>query len=148
MFLSFNYYLKIWKLSNWRKKWKIDKIQEITINVFVVIKISSLGDQKRSSVTHSKDYCEKKVPKSPDFEGNFSEIAILDLIGSSRLQKYSRILNKILCFTLTFSKIWLIPLVKDWGCSSVFFGDFLFRKMKKKNTKNYDSNGFFGPFSK
>jgi hypothetical protein len=62
--------------------------------------------------------------------GTFLKFAILDLIGSSRLQKYSRILNKILCFTLTCSQIWLIPLVKDWGCSSVFFGDFLFRKMK------------------
>jgi hypothetical protein len=34
----------IWKWSNWKKKWKFYKIQKIIINVFVVIKISSLGD--------------------------------------------------------------------------------------------------------
>jgi hypothetical protein len=76
-------------------------------------KFHHLAIKKESSVTHTKYYCEKEAPKSPDFEGNFSEIAILDLIGSSSLQKYSRILNKILCFTLTCSQIWLIPLVKD-----------------------------------
>jgi hypothetical protein len=58
-------------------------------------KFHHLAIEKESSVTHTKDYCEEKAPKSPDFEGNFFEIAILDLIGSRKLQKHSRILNKI-----------------------------------------------------
>jgi hypothetical protein len=40
-------------------------------------KLGQGGDQKKSSVIHTKDFCEKNVPKSPDFDEFFSEINIL-----------------------------------------------------------------------
>jgi hypothetical protein len=32
------------------------------------------GDKRKSSATHTKDFCGKNVPKLPDFEENTSEI--------------------------------------------------------------------------
>jgi hypothetical protein len=51
---------------------------------FILGEFSPLGDKKKEcSTTHPKDFCGKKIkirrhPKLPDFEGKYSEIAILD----------------------------------------------------------------------
>jgi hypothetical protein len=51
-------------------------------------KFHHLPIKKESSVTHTKVYCEKKVPKSPEFEGNFSEICHIRL---DRFQQVAKI---------------------------------------------------------
>ncbi len=54
--------------------------------------------------------------KMPEFKGKKIWNHHIWTIGSSRLPKYSRILNFFLLSSLTCSQIWLIPLVDDHQC--------------------------------
>jgi hypothetical protein len=46
----------------------------ISSNVFCWGKISQLGEKRKASVTHRKDFLEKTWPKVSDFKDLFSEI--------------------------------------------------------------------------
>jgi hypothetical protein len=46
--------------------------------VFLESNFSLLGNPKKSSATHSKDFYEKNVPKLPHFEENIFEIVMLE----------------------------------------------------------------------
>ncbi len=55
------------------------KIFLLVITIFLKIffgKFLPLDNKYKSSVIHTKDFCEEKVPKSPDFKEKLSEIAI------------------------------------------------------------------------
>jgi len=71
-----------------------------------------LANPKKSSVTHRKDFCEKNVPKLPNFMGNFYEITINWTIVPASHQIWQDYFFKSLSF-LACSQIWLVPLVND-----------------------------------
>jgi hypothetical protein len=54
---------------------------------------------RKSSAAHTKDFCEKNLPKLPNFEGKICEIAISRIV-SSGLSRYSRILRFFFTFPL------------------------------------------------
>jgi hypothetical protein len=72
---------------------------------------SPLGDQKKSSATHTKDFCQKDMlTKSPDFEDSFLKLPYLDnrLQLPTGLQTITGFLFfSPLLFYLTSSQIWL-----------------------------------------
>jgi hypothetical protein len=70
-------------------------------------------------VTHTKDFLEKNVPNLPDFKEKSYEIAIYIQLGSSRLPNYRKILKKFPLSSLTYSQIWLIPLVDICECGYI-----------------------------
>jgi hypothetical protein len=68
---------------------------------------SSFDDKK---IQHTKDFCEKNLPKLSNFEGKFSEIAVFRIV-SSGLSRYSRILRFFLLFPSDMWPNLLAPLV-------------------------------------
>jgi hypothetical protein len=48
----------------------------VITNYFCFGKFLPLDNKYKSSGIHTKDFCEEKVPKSPDFKEKLSEIAI------------------------------------------------------------------------
>jgi hypothetical protein len=61
---------------------------------FLGNKILSLGNKKKSSVIHIKDFYEKDVPKLSHFKEVFFINHHILTIGSNWSQKYSRFLKK------------------------------------------------------
>jgi len=64
----------------------------------------------------TKDFWWKKLTKLARFWGNFLWNCHIQTIGSSMLQKYSRILE---ISSLTCSQIWLLPLVNSYPCGNI-----------------------------
>jgi hypothetical protein len=71
------------------------------------------GDKNNSSATHTKDFCEKSLPKLPGFEGKNSEITIFGQYATSGCQNIAGFLNISSFFSDPVAKIWLIPLVDE-----------------------------------
>jgi hypothetical protein len=79
-----------------------------TIRVAVAFSLHLMT--RKSSAAHTKDFCEKNLPKLPNFEGFFFEIAVSRIV-SSGLSRYSRILRFFLLFASDMWPNLLAPLV-------------------------------------
>ncbi len=65
---------------------------------------------RKSSATHTKDFCETNLRKLPNFEGKISEIAVSRIV-SSGLLRYCRILRFLKLFPSDTWPNLLAPLV-------------------------------------
>jgi hypothetical protein len=79
--------------------------------LFLGVNFRHLVTPKKSSGTHTKDFCERKASNSWDFNEQ-----ILETIGSSRLSKYSRIFK---IFFLSLSPVAKFGYFLLWMITSV-----------------------------